>query len=131
MKSVADACNLLQRNSLINWIHIAVLDKEIEIEFGNQRTLVEAQNQLFSLCVTDHLMSSMFGRVVQNKGLHKLGLSRYLREDVNGLNDESIAAEATCTHVFFEEVKHNKSIVNADLDLMCLRINALSEFILN
>jgi hypothetical protein len=58
VKSVADACNLPQRNSLINWIHIAVLDKEIEIEFGNQRTLVEAQNQLFSLCVTDHLMST-------------------------------------------------------------------------
>lgn len=73
----------------------------------------------------------MFGRVVQNKGLHKLGLARYLREDVNGLNDESTAAAATYTHVFFEEVKHNKSIVNADLDLMCLRINALSEFILN
>lgn len=67
------------------------------------------------------------GRAVRNSTLNSLDY-HYEFSD-GGEYDELLVAVPRCIGAFFNEVKHNKSIVYADLHLRWAWVNDLSEFI--
>lgn len=88
---------------------------------------------LFSICgqlfEIDEWRS--FGRAVRNSTIfNELHLFR-VGNGANAIIGELLATSEQCIGAFFAEVKHNKSISCAEIELTGLSMDDLSEFILN
>jgi hypothetical protein len=138
IKSTKDACETLEQNPPIENMsfYIRVCDQEALILFSfnisdsdsDLRIEIEIFDHKFDVDVWTRL-----GRVSRTCNLHQSQLYRSIpTRDADVIDDERLASTARCIFAFFAEVKHNKSIVDADLDLTVgATISDLSELIQN
>lgn len=128
--TIAEACKLLEHDpEILKWVEIRIIVRgqrvSIFVRFSNG---FDVWSDLDGVDVD--VLS--FGTFIRNSTtLHKLRLVRLGFGDEVDLNGELPAAAAECFNALFAEVKHNKSIKSATVELTGLLMDDLSYFILN
>lgn len=123
--SIAEACELLESQPEIKWKEV-----DVSTELDDQQLSIEVYFRDFNdeaFCFSDQAFDvgawRRFGRAVRNSTLDWFEL---ISDEIN------VGTAAQCINAFFAELKHNKSIVAAQIKLTgLLSMDVLSYFIQN
>lgn len=131
--SLPEACDLLEEDNTpmeMMWIGTELRDQHvlIVVRMNSSHRYLKCSD-----IVLDVDQWRRFGRVVRNiKRLKFLYIDSFMIKELeDAVDGELLGAADRCIDAFFAEVKHNRSIVNAEVHLRTGLADELSGFILN